>query len=781
MMIEISGSTPTDRSEVSEPQKNPRGLKIPLRAATLAAAALLVAGLAACGPGDEGDNDANQANQNQANQNDDQPAEVDLDGAFNKGPFVLGSSVDVSPTDDEANPTGETFSTETDNHLGEFSLNFTYEGLARIEGNGFYYNEAIGELSDAALTLRALENIEEGGDVDAFVNIITHLSYQRIVSLLEEGEQFDEAVDQAEEEIQTAMALDHVELDEETRGTDMNIVGEDSTEYAYLFAVSSILAWATDGEDSELQSVVNNAASQMEMNGEISGELADRLEDAQRELPIPYIEDLFEDRLAEIGAADEPVPSLDEVVDSSGDGHANAADGCPHLYTPDQTDSDDSGIPDACDCGDHRCFEPEFHEFDEFLDINERFIGLRPVIRDLTGDGNLDLLLATEDREISFANGWRLVPGDGEGGFEEPVELDNSDPERGKYAGVANFGDTEQPDILVATFEGLYRTTVSDSSFDEFELLVETPENMDNPCDTTEDCDTYMECSPEGVCIPETEDDTPKMSSPFTSLAGDLTGNGEPELVVSNGGSQQHWIDINEHIAVVTSDGEGQFEVLDSFVELEGTPGVLEDFTEDGNLDLGVTSREEDERFLVYPGTGDGTFEDPVAFDGNAGSGAVGDLTDNGHLDVVGTDCEILEGDGTGEFTGVELSDCEPEHWDAETGTVAELAGDDQPDIVSGLERYGTDFEDVEVFHGEDGEFNHRSYPADPDKDPRLDYVSYDVIAGEATESDGDDLVLLLQSIIKERDDDGEDLETVDNSSGVLVIPGGPTPGTTEE
>lgn len=41
--------------------------------------------------------------------------EVQLHGAVQKGPFVIGSSIDVSLLDAQLNPTGQVFSTQTIN------------------------------------------------------------------------------------------------------------------------------------------------------------------------------------------------------------------------------------------------------------------------------------------------------------------------------------------------------------------------------------------------------------------------------------------------------------------------------------------------------------------------------------------------------------------------------------------------------------------------------------------------------------------------------------------
>ncbi len=88
---------------------------------------------------------------------------VHLSGALAKGPFVQGSSVIVSPTDALGNPTGTDFQTSTTDDLGDFSLTFTYQGLALLTGTGFYFNEEEGALSGAQITLKGFTEVTQSG------------------------------------------------------------------------------------------------------------------------------------------------------------------------------------------------------------------------------------------------------------------------------------------------------------------------------------------------------------------------------------------------------------------------------------------------------------------------------------------------------------------------------------------------------------------------------------------------------------------------------------------
>src|SRR5690349_18094862 len=67
------------------------------------------------------------------------PVRVTLDGAVQKGPFVEGSSVQVSTVDAFADSTGQVFSTQTNDDLGSFAVKLGYQGGISVESTGYYY------------------------------------------------------------------------------------------------------------------------------------------------------------------------------------------------------------------------------------------------------------------------------------------------------------------------------------------------------------------------------------------------------------------------------------------------------------------------------------------------------------------------------------------------------------------------------------------------------------------------------------------------------------------
>ena len=133
---------------------------------------------------------------------DDNSGSVTLEGAVAKGPFSVGSSVDVAMIDSiTTDPLGTVFNTTTRNDLGEYNLNLNSLGTAEIVANGFYFNEIKGQLSSAAITMRALAEFSSSGTQQVYINIVTQLTYLRAKYLIVQGTAFQAAIAQAEAEL----------------------------------------------------------------------------------------------------------------------------------------------------------------------------------------------------------------------------------------------------------------------------------------------------------------------------------------------------------------------------------------------------------------------------------------------------------------------------------------------------------------------------------------------------------------------------------------------------
>lgn len=278
---------------------------------------------------------------------------VQLNGGVQKGPYIVGSTIQVSNLDALGNPTGEIFSTTIINDLGQFELSFTPTELTSLEGSGYYYNEVTASLSVSPLTLRALYAASDKGAQDAYVNVITHLTYGRVRHLMLSGNAFDSAREQAEAELLQALDITPTGFNPNARGVSLNLLGGDSDENAYLLAVSTVLAHAAQLEnpsspDAALQQLLNQIAIDLEQTGGITSDRSARVTQAFATLDTTVMNAAFGQRLGSLGFS-AALPALDRILDQDRDGLLNFEDNCPRAANLDQADLDGDGIGDVCD------------------------------------------------------------------------------------------------------------------------------------------------------------------------------------------------------------------------------------------------------------------------------------------------------------------------------------------------------------------------------------------------------------------------------------------------
>ncbi|MBI4508025.1 MAG: hypothetical protein HY698_00215 [Deltaproteobacteria bacterium] len=277
-----------------------------------------------------------------------------IEGAVQKGPFVVGSSVHVSVLDEHLNPTGQVFNTSTINDRGEFKASVPASGPVALEGVGFYYNEVKGALSGSSLTLRAFYVPSGPGNQKAYVNLLTHLTGPRIQALVQGGTAFDAAVKQAETELMGEMNITSPGFAPTSRATEMNMAGGDTDDNAYLLCVSSVLAQVAvlraggpDQVDATLQELINSTALAF-AGGTLPTQLKTDVTSALQAMDVGNIERKLGERLAQIGST-ENAPDMDRVLDQDRDGIRNLGDKCPLASDPDQLDKDADDKGDACD------------------------------------------------------------------------------------------------------------------------------------------------------------------------------------------------------------------------------------------------------------------------------------------------------------------------------------------------------------------------------------------------------------------------------------------------
>jgi N-acetylneuraminic acid mutarotase len=135
------------------------------------------------------------------------PILVSVEGAVQKGPFIVGSTVLINRLDSRGRPTASTTTAEIEDSVGSFSFETDERGPMQIIATGYYFSELTGQISDGQLTLRALYEVSDDSRQVAYVNILTHLINDRVLELISDGQlPLRVAIEQAEDELVAALS-----------------------------------------------------------------------------------------------------------------------------------------------------------------------------------------------------------------------------------------------------------------------------------------------------------------------------------------------------------------------------------------------------------------------------------------------------------------------------------------------------------------------------------------------------------------------------------------------
>jgi hypothetical protein len=141
-------------------------------------------------------------------------------------------------------------------------------------------------------------------------------------------------------------------------------------------------------------------------------------------------------------------------------------------------------------------------------------------------------------------------------------------------------------------------------------------------------------------------------AGPSSVAIGDLNGDGNPDLATANSYTGLYSGE-GEDVSVLLGNGDGTFQSAVNYdTDVEPSSVAIGDLDGDGDLDL-VTDGVDDllgNGVHVMLGNGDGTFQSATHYDTEGGSVALGDLDGDGNLDLATSDVSVLLGNGDGTF-----------------------------------------------------------------------------------------------------------------------------------
>jgi N-acetylneuraminic acid mutarotase len=210
------------------------------------------------------------------------PQSFTVEGAVQKGPFLVGSTVMVNSLDDRGRPLTSTLLTEIEDSIGSFSFETENAGPVQIVATGYYFSELTGQPSSGMLSLKALYRVTEHAEQTAHVNILTHLINDRVLELIADGTRaLADAIEQAEDEL-TAEFFDALPVPDLDAFSAMNLyeVGAspaDDFGSAYLLALSTAFYKYAENKgrefgtstDAELTLILNEVSDDLADDGEL--------------------------------------------------------------------------------------------------------------------------------------------------------------------------------------------------------------------------------------------------------------------------------------------------------------------------------------------------------------------------------------------------------------------------------------------------------------------------------------------------------------------------------
>ncbi|SKC47951.1 hypothetical protein SAMN06298215_1139 [Bacteroidales bacterium WCE2008] len=194
------------------------------------------------------------------------PVEYTISGRVEKGPFLKDSKVSLQPLDASFQAVGEPVEVSVSDNLGRYdlgkvSLDCPY---AELTATGKFFNEVSESVVETPVTLRALVNLKDKSKVN--VNILTHLEYARVKTLLAAGVKYEYAAAMARSELVEAFGLGGFTIGD---FSEYGIAeGTDQSAALILASISAILHC----EDEEIAAYIDNLSKEFEADGSFSEE-----------------------------------------------------------------------------------------------------------------------------------------------------------------------------------------------------------------------------------------------------------------------------------------------------------------------------------------------------------------------------------------------------------------------------------------------------------------------------------------------------------------------------
>jgi len=285
--------------------------------------------------------------------NSKQEYSAEIAGAIAKGAYKAGSDITFYELNDNLSQTGKSFSTNTTDDYGTFSLSVESitENYARVEGNGYYWNEITNTVTEQKLRLNAICEVND----EINLNILTHLEYDRVIELVQnQGKTFAEAKTQALSEVLSSFGLEYDSSNGNAEAYNFN-KADDSSKLLLLVSVAILY----NSTQAEISSLISNISNDLKDNGQINeNNINKHLIDNLRELKAGVVK-VIENEEGEIEHSFsfnliaqnvyEFYKDSDTEIQTSSYDVSTLVDDAIQVLSEELPDQDNDGIPDIYD------------------------------------------------------------------------------------------------------------------------------------------------------------------------------------------------------------------------------------------------------------------------------------------------------------------------------------------------------------------------------------------------------------------------------------------------
>jgi len=252
--------------------------------------------------------------------------DFEIEGAAQKGPFVINSKVEIQPLSETGETAGKLISTETINSIGDFKFQTNQKDAMQLTAQGYHMNELTGKLSGGMLTLKAIYFNNGEANQYVFINALTHLIHKRVLYLMQEGVGVEASIAQAQDEflLEFKAVIDKaVQIDQFTHLSIYNVDGTEQEGNAYLLLTSAALyQYATtqsalnqSSVDAELTAVLNTLCSDLQPDGILDQtELLNAIKLSLAELDKNAIEENLKNQSANVFGSPLSIPNIERYM-----------------------------------------------------------------------------------------------------------------------------------------------------------------------------------------------------------------------------------------------------------------------------------------------------------------------------------------------------------------------------------------------------------------------------------------------------------------------------------